>query len=404
MYKIPALLVGIAAVAAVWFWFGGNTTTPSTPAISPGTNHYLGNPNAKVKIEELIDYECKGCADYEKINKQIIKKYGDNIAFYVRSYPIDTHQGAFSAAEAAEAAGSQGKFWEMHDLLLQNQDEWTKSSAPADFYVKYARKLGLNTEDFKKALKNNTHKKSIEQDKTYGETYKPDAIPSIVINGKNEGYLKDEGLFAEKIDQALKQEAPTPAPVAKKGDSLLNFQTVWGILMSRFFDKPKTPEPVCISLCKEGDCLCEVADIAITVHGEKPGEREELNQSLNDLRKFKYAPMQGGLSFLGKKLLDRAIDDIQELSKQAEKIGRKLTGVDVYVTVSSFPCTSVDCGNTKKWIWGEGKTKQVMVPPPKDCKNKYVPDAWDEKCLLDKGQDFEGYITREAKKSCPACK
>lgn len=403
------LFFGVVAAVAL-FLFKDSFFPPKQTTLLSGTNHYIGSPKSDVTIEEFVDYQCVACADYDEINKKILAKYGTNIAFFVRHFPIKTHDNAFVAAQAAEAAGEQGKFFEMHELLLQNQDQWAQSNDPTPFFVKYATLLQLNTDQFKKTIENEIYKDNIDQDYRYGESFNLDAIPSVIINGKNEGYIKDEVAFSEKIDSALaKKTDPVPLPQAtgipqptsgQKDGGLLSPKGYLWLLWFQLTSGSTKKEPSCVNVCKSGDCLCDIADVAITLHGEKPGEREEINDAISQLRNLKYAPARGGLSFIGRKLLDQAIDDIEELARKAEKIGRKLTGVDVYVTLVSLPCKNEQCASTTKWVWGKEQTKTYLINPPKDCRNKYVPDAWDEKCLLKNSDDFYPYISRESKKFC----
>ena len=106
----------------------GNVTG-LTPAIS-ASDHFLGNPGAKVTLVEYADFECPACAEYYPLVKQLANDYTDKILFVYRYFPLPQHANAIPTAKASEAAGDQGKFWEMHDLLFDNQTKWENVSDP----------------------------------------------------------------------------------------------------------------------------------------------------------------------------------------------------------------------------------------------------------------------------------
>jgi len=111
-----------------------------------------GDRNAPVVIIEYIDFECPICAAYYPILQELKRKYGDKLSWIIRHNPSISHPEAFPASMAAEAAGRQGKFWEMVNLLLTNQKEWSFKSSCTEAFLQYAKKLGLNEEQFKKDL------------------------------------------------------------------------------------------------------------------------------------------------------------------------------------------------------------------------------------------------------------
>jgi protein-disulfide isomerase len=112
-----------------------------------------GNPDAKVTLVEYSDFQCPACGQFYPYVKDVMDEYGDQIRFEYRHFPlINIHPQALPAARAAEAAGVQGKFWEMHDKLFENQSTWSRSSNPTGFFNQYAEELGLNVDDFKRHL------------------------------------------------------------------------------------------------------------------------------------------------------------------------------------------------------------------------------------------------------------
>src|SRR5690606_29220292 len=108
-------------------------------------NTMTGSLDAKVTVVEFGDMQCPACASAHPVVKQIINEYGDNpdFNFVFRHFPLSSiHPHAQISAEAVEAAGDQGKFWEMHDLLFTRQSEWASGGNPLDKFVAYAGELG----------------------------------------------------------------------------------------------------------------------------------------------------------------------------------------------------------------------------------------------------------------------
>ena len=123
------------------------------------TSHYAGKLDSKVTLTEYGDYQCSACKSFYPVTKQVKEKYGDRVRFQFRNLPLTSiHPNAFAGARAAEAADLQGKFWEMHDLLYDNQDPsgqtgWVASKDPlSDYFSKYAEQLGLDMTKFKTCL------------------------------------------------------------------------------------------------------------------------------------------------------------------------------------------------------------------------------------------------------------
>ena len=111
--------------------------------------------------------------------KQVTEKYKDQLKFVYRHFPLDQHTHASEAANVAEAAGVQGKFWEMHDKLFENQTNLSQ-----DVYIKLAKDLNLDSEKFTKALTENSYKDKIQRDANDGVVIGVSATPTFFLNGK----------------------------------------------------------------------------------------------------------------------------------------------------------------------------------------------------------------------------
>ena len=171
---------------------------------------YAGtSKNSKVTLIEYGDFQCPSCATVSPKVNALAKKYGEKITIIYRNFPLSIHPNALSAAAAAEAAGLQGKYWEMHDLLYEKQTEWGSANATerTEFYKKYAKEVGVKDEEkFIEDMKSSNISKKIAFDKALGVDAKITGTPSFFLNGeeiKNDIWGDDEALAA-KIDGLLK--------------------------------------------------------------------------------------------------------------------------------------------------------------------------------------------------------
>lgn len=169
-----------------------NIDTLQTASAQNGgiADHTEGKADSKVVLIEYGDYQCPGCGSAYPIIKQVVDKYKDQITFVFRNYPLySAHPNAFSSASAAEAAGLQGKFWEMHDKLFTNQNSWKdlNGTARTDYYVNLASQLSLDVDKFKADLDNPDVKKKIDFDAALGKKAQVTGTPSFYLNGKSIG-------------------------------------------------------------------------------------------------------------------------------------------------------------------------------------------------------------------------
>jgi protein-disulfide isomerase len=169
-------------------------------------DHVYGKTDAKVVIYEYGDYQCPGCGSAYPVLKTVYEKYKDKVAFVFRNFPLTTiHPNARAAASAAEAAGLQGKYWQMHDLLYVNQNAWSNadSAARVSTFTQYARSLGLNTDTFSRDLSSNNIAKKIAFDTALGKKLSVKETPTIYVNtDKITQYYKDDKLVEAKADGA----------------------------------------------------------------------------------------------------------------------------------------------------------------------------------------------------------
>ena len=156
-------------------------------------DHTLGPEDAPVTVVEYGDYQCPYCADMHPMLKSIAKSMGAQMRFVFRHMPlIEMHPYAQHAAEAAEAAGAQGKFWEMHDAIFQHQSE-----LGSDLLHKLAVKLELDIEQFQSDLDARRFRPRVKRDFMGGMRSGVAATPAFFINGKRyEGPLNQASLLS----------------------------------------------------------------------------------------------------------------------------------------------------------------------------------------------------------------
>lgn len=161
-----------------------------------------GADEAKIKIEEFSDFECPACGLAFKVYQPVFLEYSDKIQIAFRHFPLPMHRNAMKAAQAAEAAGSQDKFWEYHDLLFGKQAEWSKALNPTRFFIDYAKSLELDEKRFEEDLESKEIKQKIEKDFEEGEKIGISATPTFVINGQPQVGVIGE----EKLKQIIEEE------------------------------------------------------------------------------------------------------------------------------------------------------------------------------------------------------
>ena len=150
----------------------------ATP-VTEERDHIQGPPDAPVTLLEYGDYECPYCGAAYSIIKDVQARMGDRLRFVFRNFPITTsHAHAEQAAEAAEAAGAQGRFWEMHDLLYENQKRLGDDDLRA-----YAQRIGLDLERFDKELAEHVHAPRVREDFMSGVRSGVNGTPTFFING-----------------------------------------------------------------------------------------------------------------------------------------------------------------------------------------------------------------------------
>lgn len=161
---------------------------PVTP-IGKAEGYLIGKPDAPVKILEFADFECPGCGNFANVTepdvrKRLIETGLANMTFY--DYPLPQHKNSQSASNAAACAADQNKFWEMHDMIFANQDQWNTEATdnPKPFFEKYAERLGLNQGTWENCYDTRKHQGRIMANAAEGEQRKVNSTPTFIIGDK----------------------------------------------------------------------------------------------------------------------------------------------------------------------------------------------------------------------------
>ena len=205
---LPFLIIAVVLVAAVLVAWNlkqsaveapvAATSTPNpsqnpsqsaTPAKvgEPGADppHALGDAKAPVTLEEFGDFQCPPCGLLHPVLKTMEQEFGPRLRIIFREYPlVPAHQHALAAARSAEAAGMQGKFWEMHDLLYENQKSWSNAFDVRPIFEGYATKIGLDLEKFRRDSSSETVAQRIFLDGKRGTSLGVKGTPTVFMNGR----------------------------------------------------------------------------------------------------------------------------------------------------------------------------------------------------------------------------
>ena len=180
MMKNKWLLAGLGLIIIIglYFWLGYKKVEYSEMADGP---HLRGNPEASVVLVEYSDFQCPACGNASFLVKDLLDKYQDQIRFEYRHFPLTSiHPYAFRAAEAAECAADQGKFWELHDQIFLNQDKLRKK----DLIVYAAGIEGLDSEIWQDCLASGAKSNRVKEDLNEANQLGYNSTPTFVLNGQ----------------------------------------------------------------------------------------------------------------------------------------------------------------------------------------------------------------------------
>jgi protein-disulfide isomerase len=218
---LPFLIVALVAAGAV----GGGAvlyrakrphplTIPKEKSASAakesGEGHVLGPADAPVTLQEFGDFQCPPCGRLSEPINQLQRDYKEKLRLVFRNFPLINHLHARDAAYAAEAAGLQGHFWEMHDVLYREQAVWSNSADARALFAAYAGYIGLNTERFKLDMDSEKVKERVDADQKQGLSLGVKNTPTIFVNNTEiDPKSLNPAQLRAAVDAALKQTKPS---------------------------------------------------------------------------------------------------------------------------------------------------------------------------------------------------
>lgn len=199
-------------LAVVGFLYLTRPNSTEQAVTSTPSNHIYGEGAKKVTLVEYGDFQCPACGQYYPVVKSIKDKYKADITFQFRNFPIESkHPNARAASRAAEAADKQGKFWEMHDVLYENQTAWESASDPLKIFSGYAKQIGVaDLTKFETDYKSSAVNSVINADMKEGQKAGIEGTPTFIIDGvKITDNPRDLASFEKLIDDAIAKKAVT---------------------------------------------------------------------------------------------------------------------------------------------------------------------------------------------------
>lgn len=219
---LPFLIIGAVLVGAAIIAWGLKQSAVAPPVAPPTANssptaaapkageagaepaHSIGDAKAPITLEEFGDFQCPPCGALHPVLKTMEQEFGSRLRIIFREFPlVPAHQHAMAAARSAEAAGLQGKFWEMHDLIYESQATWSNAFDVRPIFEGFATKIGLNLEKFKRDLSSEAVAQRIFLDGKRGRSMGVQGTPTMFMNGREVPF---ESLPAEKLRVVINNE------------------------------------------------------------------------------------------------------------------------------------------------------------------------------------------------------
>lgn len=235
---LPVVIIGAVLLVVLiggWWFYNNSKNTPTTsnankttiavgipanapPGASPAWS--LGSPSAVVTVEEFADFQCPTCATMHPKVKELRVLYGDRVRITFRQFPLQ--QNSYEAACATEAAGLQGKFWDMQNIIFTNQRAWSGSTNPRQVFTEYAKTIGLDVERFSNDISGLQVKNRVDSDLQRGRAIGVNSTPSFFVNNKPLGRELDS--LRQVVEAELqKAEAAKQTPAnSSNSDSTEN--------------------------------------------------------------------------------------------------------------------------------------------------------------------------------------
>lgn len=166
-------------------------------------NYLPATPSATVTLVEFGDYECPACGTYHPLVKQLLTDLTGKVNFVFRNFPLPQHTNAPVSSYAAEAAGLQGKFWQMHDKIYETQNDWANSTDAKSIFIGYAKDLGLDVNKFSSDIDSAAVKNKVQSDTNDGNTIGINQTPTFFLNNRMLSLTGTAGELEQDVQNAI---------------------------------------------------------------------------------------------------------------------------------------------------------------------------------------------------------
>lgn len=208
---LAILGIVVVALGGLLIFGGKNDNTNGggdTKNVQP-TNYTYGEGKSGVVLIEYGDFQCPACKQYYPWVEQLREKYKEQITFQFRHFPLDNiHPNARASHRAAEAAGRQGKFWEMYQKLYEGQESWSDSTNARSIFDGYAKEIGLDLNRFKTDFASQVTNNKINADQAEGKKAEVNSTPTFVLNGQKIENPRGLDDFDKLIAEAIAAKNP----------------------------------------------------------------------------------------------------------------------------------------------------------------------------------------------------
>lgn len=200
------VFIGVVLLAFIALVVYSKQDAANAPGAN-GSNNVYGNADSKVTLTEYVDFQCEACLAYYPTVKTVKEAYKDTVRFEIKNFPIsNSHKNALAAASAAQAAAKQGKFFEMHDTLFDNQKAWESSTDRVRAFEGYAKAVGLNMDQFRKDYSSKETAAIVRADLKEVQELGGEGTPTFALNGKKiETPDNTVEALSAVLDEALKE-------------------------------------------------------------------------------------------------------------------------------------------------------------------------------------------------------
>lgn len=183
--KNPWIIIGVITIVLFGgaIWYSSTAAEKNNEGVTIQQN-IKGNPDAEVVLTEYSDLQCPACASFVPAVEGIMAEYGDQIRFEYKHFPLPIHPYAQQAAVAAEAAGQQGEFFAYHDVLFENQQQWSAAATPVALFIQYAEELELDIPQFRRHMNSSLLRDKVRAEMAEGRELSVTGTPTFFLNGE----------------------------------------------------------------------------------------------------------------------------------------------------------------------------------------------------------------------------